>query len=104
MNGEVAAGGRVQSQRDVAGFKNFAHLRFDDIARQAVFRDAEIQHSARDRRGLEDRDRIAHQREVMCCRQSDGTAANDRDFVRELLAPASWWVQPDAAIQDHAAR
>ena len=40
-NREIAAGGLVQSQRDVARFENFADLRLDHAPRQAVFRECQ---------------------------------------------------------------
>ena len=65
-DGEVAPGGGVQAQRDVAGFEDLAHLRLDHTSRQTILRDAEVQHSAGDRRSFEDGDRVAHQRQIVC--------------------------------------
>ena len=81
---EVASGGMIQLQRDVAGFKNLANLRFDHVARQAVFGNSEIQHAAGDGRGFEDRDRVAHQREIMRGRKSNRTSADHRNLERQL--------------------
>ena len=41
---------------DVAGFQNFANLRLDHSARKAILGNAQVQHSAGDLRGFEDRD------------------------------------------------
>jgi hypothetical protein len=76
-NGEIAAGCMVQFQRDVAGRENLAHLRFHHVARQAILRQAEIEHSARHLRCFKDGDRIAHQRQVVRGRQADGARAYD---------------------------
>ena len=86
---EVASGGLIQLERDVAGFENLAHLRFHHVARQSIFGNAQIQHSARDRRRFENRDRIAHQREIVRRRESHRAAADDRNFERQFLLPAS---------------
>ena len=53
-DGEVPPGGMIQLQRDVAGFENLAHLRLHYVARQAIFGNAQIQHSAGHRRGFKD--------------------------------------------------
>ncbi len=87
-DGEVAPGGMIQLQRDVAGLKNLAHLRFHHIARQAVFRNPQIQHSAGDRSGFKNRDRIAHQREIVSGRQSHRPAADHRNLVGKFFLPA----------------
>ncbi len=87
---EVSSRGVIQLESDIAGLKNLAHLRFHHIARQAVFRNSQVQHAARDRSSFEDRDRIAHQREIMRGRESHRAAADNRDFVRELFLPASF--------------
>ena len=55
-NHEVASGGVIQLQSDIASFQNLAHLGFNHVARQAIFRYAQVQHSSRDRRCFEDRD------------------------------------------------
>ena len=89
-NREVAAGRMIQLQRDVAGLENLAHLRFDDIARQAVFGDAEIQHSARHRCGFENGDGVSHESKIVRGRESHRAAAHDRYFERKLLLPASF--------------
>jgi hypothetical protein len=64
-NGEVASGDRVQAQRDVARFEDLSYLGFDHTSRQAILRDSEVQHSARNGRRFEDGDRVAHQRQVV---------------------------------------
>ena len=38
-NREVASGGMIELQRNVAGGENLAHLRFHHVARQTVFRE-----------------------------------------------------------------
>ena len=80
----------IQLQRDVARLQNLADLRFYHAARQPVLRNSQIQHSARDRRGFEDRDRIAHQREIVRRRESNRAAAHHRNFVRKFVLPASF--------------
>ena len=39
---KIAPGSMIQLERDIACLKNFAHLRFDYVTRQAVFRNSEI--------------------------------------------------------------
>ena len=56
-NREVASGRVIELKRDVAGLENFSHLRFHHVARQAVFGNAEVKHSAGHRRGFKNRDR-----------------------------------------------
>ena len=46
-NLEVAAGAVIELQRNVSGPENLAHLRFDHIARQTIFGDAQVEHSRR---------------------------------------------------------
>ena len=65
-DGEVTPGSRVQPQRNVAGLEDLAYLRLYHASRQAIFRNAEVQHSARHRRRFEDGDRVAHQRKIVC--------------------------------------
>ena len=89
-NREVASGRVIQLERDVAGLENLAHLRFDHVARQAVFGNAQIEHSARDRSGFKNRDRVSHQCKIVRGRESDRPAADDRNFERKLLLPASF--------------
>ena len=81
---EIAARRRIQFERDIPGFQNFANLRLDHGARKAILRNAQVQHSAGDLRGFEDRDRITHQRQIVRRRQSDRSAADDRDLVMQL--------------------
>ncbi len=87
-NREVAAGRVIQLERDVAGLENLADLRLYHVARQAVFRNSQIEHSTRDRSGFEDRDRVAHQGKIVCGRKSHRAAADDGNFVRKFLLPA----------------
>ena len=84
-NGEVAAGRVIQLERDVAGLKNLAHLRFDHVARQAVLGDAEVEHSARNRRGFENRDGVSHEREIVRGRESHRAAADYGNLVRKFV-------------------
>ena len=85
-DGEVPAGRMIQLQRDVAGFENLAHLRFHYVARQAIFRNAEIEHSAGHRRRFKNGDRISHQRQIVRGRQSHRAAAHDRNLKGSLAA------------------
>src|SRR5208283_2221908 len=65
-NAEVTAGSMIQLERDVASLQNLPHLRFDYVAWKAIFRDSEIQHPPRHRRGFENRNRVSHERQIMC--------------------------------------
>ena len=87
---EVASGSMIQFESDVARLQNLSDLRFHHIARQAVFRNSQIQHSARDWRGFENRDRIAHQREVMRRRESNRASAHDSNLIRKFVLAASF--------------
>ena len=89
-NREVAAGCMIQLERDVAGLKNLAHLCFDHVARQAVFGNAQIQHSARHRRSFEDRDGVSHESEIVRRREPDRAATDDRHFERKFLLPSAF--------------
>ena len=62
--------------------ENFANLRLQDIAGQPVFRDAEMHHSTRHRRGFENGDGIAEQRQIVRRRHAGWTGANDGDLFR----------------------
>ena len=84
-NGEVASRCKVQAQRDVAGFEDLAYLGFDHTSRQAILRDSEVQHSARNRRRFEDGDRVAHQRQIVCCREANWSASDDGDLVGKFF-------------------
>ena len=64
-DGEVAAGRVIQLKRDVASLKNLADLGFDHIARQAIFRDAQVKHSARNRSGFKNCDRVSHEGKIV---------------------------------------
>ena len=57
---EVAACGVIQLERDVARLENFAHLGFHYVTGQTVFRNAEIQHAAGNRRRFKNGYGIAH--------------------------------------------
>ena len=59
-DGEVAACGVIQLERDVARLENFAHLGFHYVTGQTVFRNAEIQHAAGNRRRFKNGYGIAH--------------------------------------------
>ena len=80
----------IQLERNIASFKNLTHLRFHYIARQAIFGDSQVQHSARYRRGFENRDGVSHQGEIVRGRKSHRAAADDRHFERKLLLPSSF--------------
>ena len=64
-NREVASGRLIELESNVAGREDFAHLRFHHVTRQAVFGNAEVKHSAGDGSGFKNRDRVAHERQVM---------------------------------------
>ena len=102
---EVAAGGMVELQGYIAGLEDLAHLRLNDVARQTILGNAEIEHSAGNRRGFEDRDRISQQSQVMCGRKTDRPAADHRNLVGQSLAAATL-ARTDgvALIPGHAAR
>ena len=85
-DGEVASGGRIQAQGDVASFEDLAHLRLDNTSRQTILGDSEVQHSSGDGGSLEDCDRVTHQREIMCSRETDRPSADDGDLVGKFLA------------------
>ena len=89
-NREVAPGGMIQLESDVAGLQNLADLCFDHAARQPVLGNSQIEHSTRNWSGFEDRDRVAHQGEVMCGRESHWTAAHHSDFEWKFVLPASF--------------
>src|SRR5216684_4226787 len=82
-NREVAASRVIQFERDVASLKNFAHLRFDHVARQAVFRDSKVKHPARNRRGFENRDGVSHEGEVVRGRKSHRAATDYSYLIRK---------------------
>jgi hypothetical protein len=104
-NREVAAGRMIQLERDVAGLENLAHLRFDHIARQAILRDSEVQHSARNRRGFENRDRVSHEGEIVRRREAHRTAADDGYLEGKLFLPASFIdVEWDVSTRAQTAR
>ncbi len=86
-DGEVAAGGGVQLQGDVAGLEDLAHLRFHHAARQAILGNAEVQHAPGDRGGLEDGDRVPHQGQVVRRREPHRSAADHGDLEWQLLDP-----------------
>ena len=69
-NGEIPARRVIELERDVAGLENLPHLRFHHVAGQTVFGNAEIKHSAGYRRGFKNRDRVAHQGQVVRCGKS----------------------------------
>ena len=87
-NRKVAPGSMIQLQRDVSRLQNLADLRLHHASRQSVFRDSQIQHSARDRRGFEDRHRITHQREIVRSRESHRPSAHHCNFEWEFVLPA----------------
>lgn len=73
---EVAAGALIEFQRDVSGPEDLAHLRFDNIARQAIFGDAQVEHSPGDWSSLKNGYRISHQRQVVRRRKTDWAATH----------------------------
>jgi hypothetical protein len=62
-------------------FPDHIDLAFDDVSGQAVGRDPDGQHSAQDRQFLENRDRIALDRQEIGGRQSRRAGADDGDFL-----------------------
>ena len=78
----------IEFERDVARLQNLPDLRFHHAARQPVLRNSQIQHSARDWRSFENRDCIAHQREVMRCRESNRASAHDSNLIRKFVLAA----------------
>ncbi len=84
-NHKVASGGLIELERNVAGRKNFSHLRLDHVARQAIFRNAEVEHSASHGSGFENRDRVTHQSQIMGGGQSDRPAADNGHFEGQLV-------------------
>ena len=103
-DGEIAPRRLIQLQRDVAQIENLAYLRFHDAARKAVLRNSEAQHAAGDRRGLEDRDRVTHQRQIVRRRKSHRAAADDGHAVGQFLGGALHWRRSDGATPAHTAR
>ena len=89
-NRKVSSRRMIQLEGNVAGLENLSDLRFHHATRQAVFRNAKIQHSASDGSGFENRDWVTHQGEVMGSRQSHRTAADDRDLEGKFLLPTSF--------------
>src|SRR5438105_2089312 len=87
-NSEVFASRVIELEGDVSGREDLAHLRLDHIARQAVLRNSEVKHAARNRSSFENCDCIAHESEVMRGGKSDWPASDDRDFEREFLLSA----------------
>src|SRR5262249_25327756 len=71
---------RVQPQF-WAKIENLAHLRLQNIAWKAVFRDTEMHHSARNRRRLENRDRVSEQCQIVCRRKSRRPRADDGNLL-----------------------
>ncbi len=66
----------IQLESNVARFENLAHLGFDHVSRQTVFRNAQVEHPAGYRCGFKNGDRIAHQRQVMRSGQTHRAPAN----------------------------
>ena len=97
-NREVSSGRMVQVQSDVARLENFADLRLNHVARQAVFRNSQIEHPACNRSSFENRDRITHQGEIMSRRKSNGATADDCDFIGKLFLAAAF-VDIDGALR-----
>src|SRR5579862_7545919 len=89
-NREVAPRRVIELERDVASLENLADLRFHYVARQAILGNPEIKHSAGDRRGFKNCDRITHQREIVRRRKANRPSANDRHFIWKLLLAASF--------------
>src|SRR6516162_2547583 len=86
---EFTAGGLVKSQCDVPGLENLAHLRFNHVARQTIFGNAKVKHSAWNRRSFKDGDEISEECEIMSRRKAYWPAADNCDFVRQFLAGAT---------------
>ena len=63
-------------------------LLLEDLARQAVLRDADGHHAAGHGHRLEDGDRVAEAGEVLGGRHAGGAAADDRDLLGPRLAGA----------------
>src|SRR5579862_984461 len=80
----------VQLESDIAGLQDLPYLCFDHIPRKSIFGNPEIQHSTSHRSGLEYRDGIAHKREIMRRRKTNGTTANNRYLVWKLRGDAAF--------------
>ena len=87
-NREIFAGGVIELKGNVSGRDDFAHLRFNHIARQSVLRNSEVKHAARNRSSFKNCDCVAHQSEVMRRGKSDRPASHDRDFEGQFLLGA----------------
>ena len=85
--GEVATHRRVQPEID-AEADDPGDLGLQDVTWQAIGRDADGHHPARDRHGFEDRDRIAEPREVVRGRHAGRPAADDADLFGRDGSPA----------------
>src|SRR5512146_2594445 len=82
---EITSCSAVQLQFDIAGLDDFAHLRFNHAARKSVLGYPEIQHAAGYRGRVEERDPVTHEREIVGCRETYRTGADDCDSKRELF-------------------
>ena len=89
--GDVAPQRDAGVQRNAHG-QNVVHFHLDDFARQAELRNAQVEHSAGDRRGLEDLDRVAQQSQVVRAGEAADARADNGDPLaaldrrRQLLA------------------
>ena len=78
------AHGRLEAHVDAA-VQDPLDLGVEALARQAVARDAVAQHAAEVLARLEDRDLVAHDREVVGAREAGRTAAHDGDALAGRL-------------------
>src|ERR1022692_1169031 len=82
-DGKVTSRSSAQLQRDVSSGEDLPYLCFNHITRQAILRKTQIEHAPSHLGCLKDGDRIAHQREVMCCRQTYRTSADNGNAESE---------------------
>ena len=85
---DVAAQRHARVQRD-AQRQDVVDLHLDDFARKPEMRNAQVEHAARDRRGLEDLHRVPQQRQVVRAGQAAHARSHNGDSLARASAPAA---------------
>ena len=86
--GDVPSHGHASMQRDAHG-EDVVHFHLDDLPREAELRDAEIEHSAWDRCGLEYFDGVAQESQIV----RTGETAHARPHNGDALVALRSWGQ-----------